>query len=376
MKKNYLVKVWVVRVLSVLFWALALVLAGLFVRADFFAPSRAITVLSWSGTMDRALLKKFEAETGIRVFFNSYATNEELLVKLRATGGAGYDLIVPSDYAVLKLVDEGLIKKIDKSRCSFWDKLNPVLLGLYFDPKNDYSIPFGWDLYCVGINKRRIDSSKIKNGWDLIFPARRGDVPPGRQVVMTNDPLEAMLFVYAGTTCCGEFPTNIHDIYSWSPERRKELYVGLLTGLREQRKHLEAYATVRADYFLGMGYVDAAIMQTTDLFRAVKTYDNIDFVVPSPTFVTVENCVIPAACKKDELVYTFLNFLYRHDVAVAQFAACPTAPARSDVFESVAISPRYRELMTLSRDKFQRYLFIRDPFPEYVRYDLWVAVKS
>lgn len=376
MTNPHTIQVWTVRVISVLFWTSVLVLAGLFVRADFFASDRAITVLAWSGTMDRALLKKFETETGIRVFFNSYATNEELMAKLRATGGAGYDLVVPSDYAVIKLVEEGLIKKIDKTKCLFWRDLNPVLLGLYFDPENTYSIPFGWDLYCVGINKQRVDAAQIKNGWDLLFPARTGVVAPERKVVMTNDPLEALLFAYVGTGCCGKFPADFHTIYTWSREQREALYVGLLAGLREQRKNLEAYATVRADYFLGMGYVDAAIMQTTDLFRAMKSYDNIDFILPSPTFVTVENCVIPVACHKDDLVYCFLNFLYRHDVAVEQFAACPTAPARADVFDSVSVGSRYRELMTVSREKFQKFLFIRDPFPEYVRYDLWVAVKS
>ncbi len=372
MKSTHCVHVWVARVLAVLFWAILLVLAGLFMRADFFVHDRAITVLAWSGTMDRAVLKKFEAETGIRVFFNSYATNEELLVKLRATGGAGYDLVVPSDYAVLKLVDEKLIKKIDREKCNFWQELNPVLLGLYFDAKNDYSIPFGWDLYCVGINRRRVDRSLVKNGWDLVFPTG----VPRRQVVMTNDPLEAMLFAYVGTACCGYPTVGLSEISDGDVRKRAEMYGRLLRLLRGQREYLEAYATMRADYFLGMGYVDAAIMQTTDLFRAMKSFENIDFVVPSPTFVTVENCVIPAASKKDEMVYAFLNFLYRRDIAVEQFATCPTAPARTDVFDMVDMSPRYRELMSLSQEKFRQYLFIRDPFPEYVRYDLWVGVKS
>lgn len=376
MNSPHIIQIWLVRISYVVFWCAVLVVGGLVVRADFFARERAITVLAWSGTIDRVLLKRFEKETGIRVFFNSYATNEELLVKLRATRGAGYDLIVPSDYAVPKLVAEGLIKKIDKSKCTFWQDLNPVLLGLYFDPKNEYSVPFGWDLYCVGVNKKRVDVAQIQNGWDLIFPMRAHKVDLERKVVMTNDPLEAMLFVYAGGNCCGKFPADFRDIYTWSAEKRTELYEGLLRGLREQRSNLEAYATVRADYFLGMGYADAAIMQTTDLFRAMKSYNDIDFLVPVPTFVTVENCVIPAATKKDDLVYAFLNFLYRHDIAVEQFMSCPTAPARLDVLASDEVSERFRKLMTVSPEKFGQFLFIRDPFPEYVRYDLWVGVKS
>lgn len=371
MKRIRLVQIWIVRFLAIVLWTTIFVIAGLFLRANFFARERAITVLAWSGTMDRGVLKKFEAETGIRVYFNSYGTNEELLVKLRATGGAGYDLVVPSDYAVRKLAAEGLIKKIDKKRCLFWADLDPVLLGLYYDPLNEYSIPFGWDIYCVGINKQRVDRAAIKNGWELIFPSRGR-----RSVVMTNDPLEAMLFAYVGTACCGYSAHTFDQLYDGSTTDLQSVYEKLLTALRFQRTHLEAYATMRADYFLGMGYVDAAMMQSTDLFRAMRSFENIDFIVPSPTFVTVENCVIPVASAKDDLVYTFLNFLYRRDVVIEQFASCPTAPARRDVLPSLDVVPAYRELMTLTKDRFNDYLFIKDPFPEYVRYDLWVAVKS
>lgn len=348
----------------ILFWIIFFILAGLFVRADFFAPKNTITILSWSGTIDGTLLKKFEAETGIRVFLNSYSTNEELLVKLRATGGKGYDLVVPSDYAVEKLIKEGLAKKLDLSKLDFVSQINPVLMGLYFDPKNDYSIPFGWDVFCLGVNTRYVNPASITNVWQTLFDGDRSS----HRVIMTNDPLEAMLFAVEsakseqnGVVCPGGCDS---------------LYKDVLARLRKQRKNLEAYTTVRADYLLGMGHADIAIMQTTDLWRAMRTFKQVDFIVPSPTFVTVENCVIPAASVKDEFVYRFLNFLFKKENAIKQFESCPTPPARLDVLDSVDLSVRQRDLMRSSPEQFKSYLFIRDPFPEFVRYDLWVATKS
>ncbi|MCL5436762.1 MAG: extracellular solute-binding protein [Candidatus Dependentiae bacterium] len=365
-------RVWTARLLAILIWSGVLIVSALLVRSDLFVRERAITVLAWAGSIDRTTLKRFEAETGIRVFFNTYATNEELLVKLRATGGAGYDLVFPSDYGVRKLIDEGLIKKIDKQRCLFWRDLNPLLMGLYYDPTNDYSIPFGWDLYCIGIDRRRVDPAHVKNGWDLIFPA-----PETRaRLVMSNDPLEALLFAYVACGHRDATRADIEALRQMDEGRRAGLSAGLLRILRSQRRHVEAYASVRADYFLGMGYVDAAIMQTTDLFRAMKGFKDIDFVVPFPAFVTVENSAIPAASTKDDMVYAFLNFLYRPTTIIEQFAFCPTPPVRSDVLDSLKLSPRYRALMSPSPEDFQKYLFIADVFPEAMRYDLWVAVKS
>lgn len=357
-------RMWIVRCGMILFWIIFFVVAGLFVRADFFAPKNTITILSWSGTIDGALLKKFEAESGIRVFLNSYSTNEELLVKLRATGGRGYDLVVPSDYAVEKLIKERLAKKIDLSKLDFIHEINPVLMGLYFDPKNEYSIPFGWDIFCLGINTLYTDSSLIKNVWQTLFDGDRSK----HRIIMTNDPLEAMLFSVEsakydqnGTVCSGGCDA---------------LYKDVLARLRKQRKNLEAYTTVRADYLLGMGHADIAIMQTTDLWRAMRTFMTVDFIVPSPTFITVENCVIPAASTKEEEVYRFLNFLFKKENAIRQFEFCPTPPARLDVLDNVELSDRQKSLMRSSPEQFKSYLFIRDPFPEFVRYDLWVATKS
>jgi spermidine/putrescine transport system substrate-binding protein len=92
-------------------------------------------------------LERFERETGIRLHVSYYETNEELFSKLRATKGEGYDLVIPSDYVVELMIKEGLLQKIDRTKVHAWSELDPKLLSLYFDPHNDYTIPYFWAVY-------------------------------------------------------------------------------------------------------------------------------------------------------------------------------------------------------------------------------------
>ena len=152
-----------VKLLFILFWVLLLISFLWMINLKFATPAHSINVFSWDGTFVRSYIKKFEKETGIKVYLNIYGTNEELLAKLKATKGKGYDLVVPSDYVVGTLIKEGLLKKINKKKLNFFSKINPVLLGHSFDSKNDYSIPFEWEIYCIAINKNFINQNDYKN---------------------------------------------------------------------------------------------------------------------------------------------------------------------------------------------------------------------
>src|SRR5262245_18532237 len=129
----------VVRFLIVALW-LAVILALLFLGSvgPLKTQAKSINVFAWSGMLDLQYIAEFERKTCIRVNISFYESNEELLVKMRASGGRGYDLIVPSDYAVTILKRENLLKKLDKTKMPFYANLNPLLLNHYFDPNNEY----------------------------------------------------------------------------------------------------------------------------------------------------------------------------------------------------------------------------------------------
>lgn len=413
-------KMLLMRVGITVFWCCFIAALVSLSGNTFFTKERSITVLAWSGTFDRQYVKKFEQSTGIKVYLSYYSSNEELLVKLRATGGRGYDLVVPSDYAVGMLRAEKLLKKIDKSRLTFYSALNPLLLGLPFDPLNDYSVPFEWEIYCIGIDRNFFASSeKITQPWDLIFGSHERYAPESAsqtavssrinissqmniplqttakkdsgkplvlharrslgeegssskdtsaqqgdyRIIMTNDPLEAVVF--AAGYLFGKIDTLA-----------EEQICQIQRLLIKQKQWVEAYTNVRADYFLGTGSAHAAIVQSSEAWRAMRLYKNVDFIVPEKTFISIEHCAIPIGCEREDLVYTFLNFMCTKESFIHHFQQFFCPPARLDVIDELEASDRQKKLMQPTAEDFQNYSFIRNILPEKRRYDLWVVLKS
>ena len=154
-----------------------------------FYAQKSINLFAWPQLIDSATLQAFEVETGIKVNVTYFEANEELFVKMNATKGQGYDLIMPSDYMVHTLLKEGLLQKIDRSKLAFYNEINPVLLGHYFDRNNEYSIPFLWGVYGLGINKKFFNNSVPIPSWDLVFT----DICAPHKIGMVDDAREAIM---------------------------------------------------------------------------------------------------------------------------------------------------------------------------------------
>ena len=120
--------------------AATLCLAGLTALAE--EEEKVLNVFTWEGYFDETTLAQFTEETGIQVNYSTFASNEEMMLKLQANGGSEYDIVLASDYAISTIRKEGLIQPLDKSLLTNWDNLNPDYLNQYFDPDNVYSMPY------------------------------------------------------------------------------------------------------------------------------------------------------------------------------------------------------------------------------------------
>lgn len=130
---------------------------------------KSLNIFAWGDLMEPSVLAEFEKETGIKVNLSYFSSNEELQVKMIATRGIGYDLIMPSGYAVDLLAKANLLKPINKSKLRFWNNLNPGLLGIWYDPQNTYSIPFSWEVYGLGISTPFFKDRSLPSSWDALY---------------------------------------------------------------------------------------------------------------------------------------------------------------------------------------------------------------
>lgn len=174
------------------------------------AQGQSINLYNWSNYIPPELLKKFEKETGIRVNLDVYDSNESLLAKLKA-GATGYDVIVPSDYMVKIMIDEGLLEKIDAYKLPNFKNVADFSVRPPFDPKREYSAPYMWGVTGFTYDAARVPGGKLEDSWKSFFEppeALRG------KVVALNDAndLYSAAAYYLGFDQCTEDPKQAEKI--------------------------------------------------------------------------------------------------------------------------------------------------------------------
>lgn len=123
---------------------------------------------NWSDYYPPELLKKFEKDTGIKATLDAYDSNETLLAKLKAGGGA-YDVVVPSDSFIEIFVKEGLLQKLDKSQLPSLGNLKENFRTLGFDPGHDYSIPYLWGTTGYSYDTAKVPGGRLEESWKPFF---------------------------------------------------------------------------------------------------------------------------------------------------------------------------------------------------------------
>jgi spermidine/putrescine transport system substrate-binding protein len=321
-----------------------------------FEPRKSINVCTFPRVIDVQLLSKFEHETGIKVYVSYYENNDELLAKMQQTKGQGYDLIFPSDYAVELLVQQHLLQQLEPDKLPFLKNIHPRLLGHYYDPQNEYSIPYLWGLYGIGINRAFFTNGASPTQWAAIFDHAIVKYPIG----MLNNAREAILL--ATLYLFG----SIDNLDANKLEQVKQL-------LLCQKAWVESYTDIGADYLLLSGSCPVVAALSNDIAQARKYNPQLEMVIPTKsTFMVIDAAAIPISSTKTELVYALLNFLYRPEIVkhhVALYAHYPPI-----ITGELAALPEAKAFATLGSIK--QVEFFRNVVSEAALQDIWLSLKA
>lgn len=261
-------------------------------------PTRSINIMTFPRVIDAQILTQFEHETGIKVYLSYYENNDELLVKMRQTKGEGYDLIIPSDYAVDTLRKEGLLQQLDTRALPFFDRIHPKLLHHYYDPEAEYSIPYFWGLYGLGIDRTCCHNRPVSHSWDAIFDEHAVFYKIG----MINNSREAVLL--ASWYLFG----SIEQLDATKLAQVKDLLI-------KQKKWVQAYTDLAPDYLLLSGSSPVVVGLSSDILQAHRAESMLEFVLPQEgTFMVIDAMAIPRTSTKAVLVYEFLKYVYRPEI--------------------------------------------------------------
>jgi len=244
----------------------------------------------WSNYVTPEMLADFEKASGIKVIVSNYSSNEELLAKMQA-GGAGFDVVVPSDYMVSSMIQLKLLKRLDASKIPSAKSLEPRFLKKAYDPTNEYSLPFDWGTTGIAVN-RQLYKGRVK-GWKDLFtnPELAG------KIALLDDVREVIgaALKVQGHSLNTKNPKDLEDA--------KKLLI-------QARKRVKLYSS---ESLLTLTNGEAAVTQAyvSDAMQArQKMNGQVDYILPEEGGTWwIDNLVIPASAEHVDEAQQLINFL-------------------------------------------------------------------
>ena len=252
-------------------------------------------LFTWSDYTEETVVRQFEERFGVKVVTDTFGSNEELLAKLQG-GAAGYDVVVPSDYMVSILVKQGLLAELDPAKIPNLAHVFTHLKGLYYDPKNTYSIPYLWGTTGIGYNADLV--SPPPDSWQVLWDERY----KGR-ISLLNDEREVfgMALRAAGESLNAAEPGKLNAAKA---------------RLMAQKALVKTYTSENYDQLLVSGEVVLAHGWSGTIMRAAAERPSIKYVIPKEggTIWQDNLCVLKTSAHREEAM-AFINFLLEPQVA-------------------------------------------------------------
>ncbi len=264
------------------------------------ADDNVVNVSVWSQELSPNIVQQFQKDTGIKVNYSTFDSNEVLYAKMKASKQTQYDVVEPSSYYITRMVREDMIEKIDISRLSNYKNLNPAFIHPDYDPKGEYSIPWVWGLTGIFVNRKYYPNDKIEKWTDLWSPKYRDSL------LLLNDPREVF---NVGLMTLGYSPNenNLQHL-----QQAYQNLVALLPNVRLYNSSSVPSMLVDEDVTIGMAW-------NADVYKAQLQNPDIEFIYPKDKFVIwVDSLVIPKDAPHRDNAYKFLNYVLQAQIAAMQ----------------------------------------------------------
>lgn len=258
-------------------------------RSQGFSPGNTLTVYNWGDYIDPELVTKFEEETGYKVSYETFDSNEAMYTKVKQ-GGTAYDLTIPSEYMIDKMAEEGLLIELDHSKIVGLENIDARFLNQPFDPGNAYSIPYFWGTLGIIYNDTMV-SKEITSWNDLWDPIYKNSV------LLIDGAREIM-----GIGLQSEgYSLNEKDplILAKTADKLKELM-----------PNVKAIVADEIKMYMIQGEAPLAVTFSGEASEMLLENKHLHYVIPEEgSNLWFDNIVIPKTAKNIEGAYAFINFM-------------------------------------------------------------------
>ena len=267
------------------------------------------------------VISDFEKQYGVRVIVENFDSNEMMYTKLMA--GDRYDVIIPSDYMIERLMNEDFLQPLDKSMIPNMENMSDAVLGMSYDPDNTYSIPYFWGSVGLVYNHENVDPAVIESeGWEVL---RNTDYAGHIYIYDSERDSFMMAFKALGYSMNTEDPNEINDAYEWL--------------LQMNNTMSPVYVTDEVIDGMMNGYKDIAVVYSGDAAVVLDENEDMSFYMPNQgTNIWCDAMVIPKNAENPKLANEFINYMLTYEAAFDNTETVGYTSPNAEVFEEMTSS--------------------------------------
>lgn len=325
------------------------------------ADAGEVVVYNWGEYIDPDVLELFEEETGIKVVYEEFETNEIMYPKIEA-GAINYDVVCPSDYMIQKMIENDLLAEINFDNIPNLKNIGQEYLNSSkeFDPENKYSVPYCWGTVGILYNKTMVDEPITS--WDVLWDETYKD-----NILMQDSVRDALGIALKRLG------------YSLNTDVEAEIAEATET-LIQQKPLVQAYVIDQVrDKMIGNEAAIGVIYSGEAIYTQRENSD-LEYVIPEEgSNIWIDSWVIPKNAKNKENAEKFIDFLCREDIALKNFEyitySTPNTAARSLIEDEDIRNSRIAFPDTSEMERCETYHYLGDELDNlYTEY--WNKVKS
>lgn len=248
-----------------------------------------LNVLNYDIYIDKDLLKEFEEANNVKIKYDTYATPEEMYIKAKA-GASNYDLIISSEYMIERMINEGMLNKLNFDNIPNYKYIGEDFKNHPYDPNNEYSVPYFWGTLGILYNKETVDASS--DSWEMLW-----DENHSQRIIMMDslrDSFGVALKILG---------YSMNTVDESQLDEAKDL-------LLKQKPLVMAYITDGAPDIMINEEADMALVWSGEAVAAMAENENLDYVIPKEgSNIWIDAMIIPSTTKNQALAEKFIDFL-------------------------------------------------------------------
>ena len=316
-----------------------------------------LNVYNWGDYIDEDIFKTFEEETGIKINYETFATNEEMYTKIKK-GGTKYDIAIPSDYMIEKMINEDLLETIDLTKIPNYSNINERFKNLDFDPENKYSVPYFWGTVGIIYNTNLITDPI--DSWDALW-----DEKYAGKFTMIDSQRDSIMVALKKLG----YSMNTKDLGQL--EEAKEALIA-------QKPLVLAYVGDNVKDMLISEEAAMAVVWSGEASAVIQEYDYFEYVLPKEgSNMWFDNIIIPKGAKNIDAAHQFIDFLCRGDIGFKNADYVGYATCNDETMKLLDSELMGKTYTYPDQSLLENFEIFSDPGDFILEYDrIWTEMKA